>query len=160
MVHHRCDAPEQRLLIDFADGETIVSVVGERKIGPAAQHNRSTLERARAADHGPAEVLWGAVGAETKIDGGSPAFRNASSSILYVRRMIATLLGAMLMRLASVERRTVKGIETLDSVLSLAEFYQAMRTGTLSLTTAEGKIAFAMALIETSLEPFPLAEPC
>jgi aminoglycoside phosphotransferase (APT) family kinase protein len=71
---------------------------------------------------------------------------------LYVRRLIATLLGSMFMQMPrDAVSAGLTGRETADSVLSLAEFYQAMRSGTLSLASTEGKLAFALALIKESL---------
>jgi aminoglycoside phosphotransferase (APT) family kinase protein len=72
---------------------------------------------------------------------------------LYVRRLVATLLGSMFMQLSGEEiREGILGTETPDTVLSLAEFYQAMRGGTLSLATAKGRIAFALALIKAGTD--------
>lgn len=70
---------------------------------------------------------------------------------LYVRRLVATLLGSMFMQMPrDAVSAGLTGAETPDSVLSLAEFYQAMRSGTLSLASTQGKLAFALALIKES----------
>jgi aminoglycoside phosphotransferase (APT) family kinase protein len=70
---------------------------------------------------------------------------------IYIRRLVATLMGSMFMLLPGDDvRGLITGNETPDSVRSLAEFYQAMRSGELSLATSEGKVAFALALIKES----------
>jgi hypothetical protein len=42
------------------------------------------------------------------------------------------------------------GAETLDSVPSLADFYQRVRTGSLSVATGEGQWWFGLALMRES----------
>ncbi len=70
---------------------------------------------------------------------------------IYVRRLVATLVGAMLMRLARASGHGgAKPSDTLESVSGLAESYQAMRIGTISLATGDGKLTFGMALIKAS----------
>jgi aminoglycoside phosphotransferase (APT) family kinase protein len=71
---------------------------------------------------------------------------------LYVRRLVATLLGSVFMRLpGGAVRAGLTGVETVESVLSLADFYQAMRVGKVNLASTEGQIAFALTLIKESL---------
>jgi hypothetical protein len=48
-------------------------------------------------------------------------------------------------------RAGLTGVETVESVLSLADFYQAMRVGKVNLASTEGQIAFALTLIKESL---------
>jgi hypothetical protein len=43
------------------------------------------------------------------------------------------------------------GAETLDSTLSLGEFYQQLRDGALKIGTADGQWAFGLALLKASL---------
>ena len=74
---------------------------------------------------------------------------------LYVRRFVATLIGAMFMKMArtggSVGATTSDNPET---VMSLADFYQAMRAGTMNVASPDGQLAFGMALIKESLVTF------
>lgn len=83
-----------------------------------------------------------------EIHDGKP-LASLPARFLYVRRFVATLLGAMFMRLVRASGHAgAAGTETPDSALSLSEFYQAMRAGTLNIATGEGQAAFGMALIK------------
>ncbi|MEO7083076.1 MAG: phosphotransferase [Gemmatimonadaceae bacterium] len=76
-----------------------------------------------------------------------------SPRFLYVRRLVATLIGGIFMRLARESGHGGAGSsETLESSRSLGDCYQAMREGTLNLATSDGQFAFGMALVKESLE--------
>jgi aminoglycoside phosphotransferase (APT) family kinase protein len=70
----------------------------------------------------------------------------------YNRRLVAVLCGAIFLRLAHRSRHAgdTKG-ETLDSTPSLAEFYQRMQSGSLSVATGEGRWWFGLALMRESV---------
>jgi aminoglycoside phosphotransferase (APT) family kinase protein len=71
---------------------------------------------------------------------------------LYTRRLAAALAGAFQLYLArQMQHPGATGAETLDTTLSLVEFYQQMRAGTLKLGTADGQWAFGLALLKGSL---------
>ena len=71
---------------------------------------------------------------------------------LYVRRFMATLIGAMFMRLARMNGHGgAPASTTPDSAMSMADFYLAMREGKLSVATGDGQLAFGMALIKESV---------
>ncbi|HEX8434092.1 phosphotransferase [Archangium sp.] len=70
----------------------------------------------------------------------------------YTRRLVAVFCGSTLLNLArQMKHPGASGAETLASTLSLAEFYQRLRTGALNLATAEGQWAFGLALLKESL---------
>jgi aminoglycoside phosphotransferase (APT) family kinase protein len=70
----------------------------------------------------------------------------------YNRRLVAALCGAMFLHLARHGGHAgATGTETLDSTPSLVEFYQQLRSGALSIATAEGKWRFGLALVKDSL---------
>ena len=70
----------------------------------------------------------------------------------YSRRLAAVLCGALLLRVAQRSGHAgATGDETLESTLSLAEFYQRMRTGALNVATAEGQWSFGLALVKESV---------
>jgi aminoglycoside phosphotransferase (APT) family kinase protein len=70
----------------------------------------------------------------------------------YSRRLVAAMCGAMLLRVAHRSGHAgATGDETLESTLSLAEFYQRMRTGALNVATAEGQWVFGLALVKESV---------
>jgi hypothetical protein len=61
------------------------------------------------------------------------------------------LCGAVFLRLSRASGHAgTTGAETLDSTASLAEFYQRLRSGSLSIATAEGQWRFGLALIKAS----------
>jgi aminoglycoside phosphotransferase (APT) family kinase protein len=69
-----------------------------------------------------------------------------------VRRLMAALLGTMMLRLArGGDHAGASGAETLASTLSLADFYQRLRAGTVTPATAEGQWLFGLALLKESL---------
>jgi aminoglycoside phosphotransferase (APT) family kinase protein len=69
----------------------------------------------------------------------------------YCRREVAVLCGAMLLNLARQSGHAgATGAETLDSVPSLADFYQRIRAGSLSVATGEGQWWFGLALMRES----------
>lgn len=69
----------------------------------------------------------------------------------HCQRLAAALCGAMFTQLA---RRAgyagADGERTLESTASLGEFYQRLRTGALSLASADGQWAFGLALLKAS----------
>jgi hypothetical protein len=70
----------------------------------------------------------------------------------YSRRLAAALAGAMQLFVArQMKHPGATGAETLDSTLSLGEFYQRMRAGELKVGTADGQWAFGLALMRESL---------
>jgi aminoglycoside phosphotransferase (APT) family kinase protein len=90
------------------------------------------------------------------------AYGDASASglparFVYDRRVVGTLCGAAFMHLARQGGHGgATGAETLDSTLSLAEIYQQMRAGTLSIATADGQWAFGLALVKAGMtDPLP-----
>ena len=73
------------------------------------------------------------------------------SAFVHLRRLIGALLCTMAMSLARQGgHRGVAEPASLDAVASLADFYQRMRTGAVSLATAEGRCEFALALFKES----------
>ena len=78
---------------------------------------------------------------------GAPVGR-LPARFLHYRRFVAALCGAMFMRLARDRGHAgAAGGETLDTTPTLGELYGRMRTGALSLATAEGQWWFGMALV-------------
>jgi aminoglycoside phosphotransferase (APT) family kinase protein len=70
---------------------------------------------------------------------------------VYSRRLVAVLCGAMMLHLADLAGHAgATGAETLESTPPLADFYQRMRAGSLSVATAEGRWGFGLALIKES----------
>jgi aminoglycoside phosphotransferase (APT) family kinase protein len=68
------------------------------------------------------------------------------------RRMVAVLCGAMFMSLARQSGHTgATGEETLESTLSLSDFYQRLRTGSLNIASGDGQWLFGNALVKESL---------
>jgi Ser/Thr protein kinase RdoA (MazF antagonist) len=73
------------------------------------------------------------------------------SRFVYNRRLVAVLCGAAFLYLARQNGHAdATGAETLDSVLSLGDFYQRMRAGSLNLATGEGQWWFGLALLRDS----------
>ncbi|WP_206628453.1 hypothetical protein, partial [Mesorhizobium sp. M1A.F.Ca.IN.020.06.1.1] len=64
VMHDRGDAAEQRLLVDIADGEPIVPVVGKAKLGPATRDHRAPALGADRLDGRTAGLLGHGNGAE------------------------------------------------------------------------------------------------
>lgn len=71
----------------------------------------------------------------------------------YSRRLVAVLCGTVFLHLARQlgHAGAAAGV-TIDTVLSLTDFYQQLQTGSLSIATAEGQWAFGLALMKTSTE--------
>lgn len=73
---------------------------------------------------------------------------------VYDRQLAAVLCGGAFLHLAHQSGHAgATGAETLDSTASLAEFYQLVRSGALSVATAEGQWAFGLALVKASTAP-------
>lgn len=71
---------------------------------------------------------------------------------LSTRRLATTLAGSISLYLArQMKHPGASGTETLESTLSLGEFYQRMRAGELKLGTPEGQWAFGLALLKDGL---------
>ena len=69
----------------------------------------------------------------------------------YNRRLVAALCGAGFLRLARRSGHAgAVGGETLDATPSLGEFYQGMRSGSVSPATAHGQWWFGLALVKAS----------
>jgi thiamine kinase-like enzyme len=69
----------------------------------------------------------------------------------YNRRLVAAFAGTIFLRLAQYEGHAgTSGGETLDSTVSLVDFYQQMRSGAVSIATAEGKWLFGLSLLKES----------
>jgi aminoglycoside phosphotransferase (APT) family kinase protein len=67
------------------------------------------------------------------------------------RRTAAALCGTMFMKLARQSGHAgATGDETLESTLSLSDFYQRLRTGSLNIASAEGQWLFGLALVKQS----------
>jgi thiamine kinase-like enzyme len=72
-----------------------------------------------------------------------------SAGFEYNRRLVAILCGVVFLRLARQSGHPgATGGETLESTLSLSEFYQQLRSGALSPATAEGQWAFGLSLVK------------
>jgi aminoglycoside phosphotransferase (APT) family kinase protein len=75
----------------------------------------------------------------------------ATARFAYSRRLVAVMCGCAFLHLARLAGHP-GGDETLESVPSLADFYQRMRTGELSIATADGKWRFGLALVKASTQ--------
>jgi hypothetical protein len=65
--------------------------------------------------------------------------------------MVAAVAGAMFLHLARLRGHTgATGDETLDTTLSLSDFYQQLRAGAVNIATADGQWLFGLALLKTS----------
>jgi thiamine kinase-like enzyme len=70
----------------------------------------------------------------------------------YSRRLVAVLCGTLFLHLASRGGYAgATGDETLEATPSLADVYQRMRSGVLSVATGEGQWRFGLALVKASL---------
>ena len=70
----------------------------------------------------------------------------------YSRRLVAVQCGVACLHVArSSGHAGATGGETLDSTPALGDFYQQMRSGSLSLATAEGQWKFGLALVKTGV---------
>ena len=82
-------------------------------------------------------------------DGAAPA--TLPARFAYDRRFVAALCGTMFLHLARLAGHGgAGGEETLASTPSLAEIHAAMRTGALSVATADGRWRFGLALLKES----------
>jgi aminoglycoside phosphotransferase (APT) family kinase protein len=69
----------------------------------------------------------------------------------YDRRLVASLCGTMFLYLAVRSGRPVMtGVERLEDMPTLSEFYQRMRAGEVSPATPDGQRQFAMAMLRES----------
>ena len=64
---------------------------------------------------------------------------------------VAVLCGAMFLRLAHKAGHAGAGDETLESTMSLGDFYQRLRTGALNVASGEGQRLFGLALVKESV---------
>ena len=71
---------------------------------------------------------------------------------LYNRRLVAVLCGAVFLHIACKGGYVPAKEETLESALSLGDFYQRLGAGALSIGTPEGQWRFGLALAKASLE--------
>lgn len=70
----------------------------------------------------------------------------------YNRRLVAVLCGVIFLHMARYGGHAgATGGETLESTPSLAEFYQRMQSGSLSVATPEGQWFFGLALVKASV---------
>jgi aminoglycoside phosphotransferase (APT) family kinase protein len=82
---------------------------------------------------------------------GEPASR-LPAGFAYSRRLVAALCGVVFLRLALESGYAgAVGGETLATTPALGEFYQRMRSGSLSTGTAEGQWVFGLALVKASV---------
>ena len=76
---------------------------------------------------------------------------------LHDRRLIAVLCGVGFLQFGYQSGYTAgadaSAEQTLEATLTLGEFYQRLRAGTLSLATGEGRWAFGLALARESIAP-------
>ena len=80
-------------------------------------------------------------------------FAEIPAFFAYTRRLIAVLCGVVGMQMQLSNRSDALptgAIETLESTLSLGEFYQKLRAGEVRLDSPDGARAFALALIKES----------
>lgn len=74
---------------------------------------------------------------------------------IYDRRLVAALCGTTFLRMARQGGHAgATGEETIDSTLSLGDFYQRMRAGSLSGATPEGQWHFGLALVKECLASY------
>jgi aminoglycoside phosphotransferase (APT) family kinase protein len=71
-----------------------------------------------------------------------------SPTFLYFRRLTGVMLGVGFLSLARQGGHDGTGPETLDAVPPLADFYQKLQTGALSLGTGDGRWAFGLGLMK------------
>ena len=69
VVDDGCDAFEQLLLVDLADGQAVGFVVHECQVGPPTGYNRTASERTGRLYHHLSEVYRRADAAEADVDG-------------------------------------------------------------------------------------------
>jgi aminoglycoside phosphotransferase len=79
---------------------------------------------------------------------GAPVSR-LPARFTYDRRLVAALCGAMFIHLARQQGHAgATGEETLESTLSLGEFYQRLMSGAVSVAAPEGQWLFGLALVK------------
>jgi hypothetical protein len=67
----------------------------------------------------------------------------------YDRRLAATMIGVVFLHLARQSGHPgATGDETLESTLSLGDFYQHLRTGGVNIASAQGQWLFGLALLK------------
>ena len=72
----------------------------------------------------------------------------------YFRRLVAVMVGTGFLSFARKAGHPGAAPDTpIDATLPLADVYQGMRTGTISIATPEGRFAFGLALVKESLGP-------
>jgi len=82
---------------------------------------------------------------------GEPPRDRLPDRFLYSRRLVAALVGAMMLHLARRRGHTGATLdETLDATVSLGAFYQQMRAGAVNPATPDGQWAFGKALLKAS----------
>jgi aminoglycoside phosphotransferase (APT) family kinase protein len=70
----------------------------------------------------------------------------------YNRRLVAVLVGVMFVHIARQSGHAgADGTERLESTPSLADFYQKMRTGAVSIGTPEGRWQYGMSMLKHSM---------
>jgi hypothetical protein len=85
-------------------------------------------------------------------DGAAAPAAALPDGFTYHRRLAAALAGTMQLFIArQMKHPGASGGETLETALSLAEFYQRMRAGELKVGTPDGQWAFGLALLKESL---------
>jgi aminoglycoside phosphotransferase (APT) family kinase protein len=72
--------------------------------------------------------------------------------LLYFKRVVAVLCGTAFLHLARQSGYAGASGETLESTPGLAEFYQRMRAGAVSVATGEGQWWFGLALVKAGCE--------
>jgi len=158
------DAVRRALAADPPEGERAV-VLGHNDLNPSnLVHDGEAIVVLDWAAAGPADAFYDLavlsvflrMDEETTLrllsayDGRPLA--GVPDRFLYTRRLAAALVGALQLWVARrMKHPGATGAETLDDALSIGEFYQRMRAGTLSIGTAEGQWAFGLALLKESL---------
>ena len=82
---------------------------------------------------------------------GEPPRDSLPDRFVYTRRLVAALVGAMMLHLARRRGHAAAAAdETLATTLSLGAFYQEMRAGNVNPATPDGQWAFGKALLKAS----------
>jgi len=69
---------------------------------------------------------------------------------LYMRRLVATVCGAMMVHLARQAGHPGAPDTTLESTSSLPDFYARLRAGAIDISSSEGRWQFGLALLKTA----------
>jgi aminoglycoside phosphotransferase (APT) family kinase protein len=125
------------------DGEKLLLLDWDTAGGNEPFHDLATIAVFLRMDDATCHALLAA------YDGAAVA--SLPARFLYDRRLVAALCGAMFLQLAHDRGHAGDGGETLDSTMSLADVYQQMRTGALSVATAAGQWTFGLALVKQSV---------